>query len=171
MLIAVCFCFYIFTYFHLTINVRNMWFISIILSYGQLFDVNVMIKQMFGFENYIRDVNIRTDRIIISKMRISNHRLAIETGRFSKTPRNERLCLFCKANNNFSEIEDEQHVLLRCSRYIEIRRDLFDRIRKCCPRIDLLNDENKLMYLLNSSGSTIKDVARFFHSAYKARSA
>ena len=58
-------------------------------------------------------------------------------------------------------------MLLRCSRYTEIRRDLFDRVRKCCPRIDLLNDENKFMYLLNSSGSTIKDVARFFHSAYE----
>ena len=134
-------------------------------------DTYCLLKQRFGFENYIRDVNIRSHRIILSKMRISNHRLAIETGRFSKTPRNERLCLFCKANNNFSEIEDEQHVLLRCSRYTEIRKDLFDRVRKCCPRIDLLNDENKFMYLLNSSGSTIKDVARFFHSAYKARSA
>ena len=134
-------------------------------------DTYCLLKQRFGFENYIRDVNIRTHRIILSTMRISNHRLAIETGRFSKTPRNERLCLFCKANNNFSEIEDEQHVLLRCSRYTEIRKDLFDRVRKCCPTIDLLNDENKFMYLLNSSGSTIKDVARFFHSAYKARSA
>ena len=134
-------------------------------------DTHCLLKQRFGFEYYIRDVNIRIHRIILSKMRISNHRLAIETGRFSKTPQNERLCLFCKANNNFSEIEDEQHVLLRCSRYTEIRRDLFDRVRKCCPRIDLLNDENKFMYLLNSSGSTIKDVARFFHSSYKARSA
>ena len=71
----------------------------------------------------------------------------------------------------FIEIEDEQHLLLRCSRYTEIRRDLFDRVRKCCPMIDLLNDENKFMYLLNSNGSTIKYVARFFHSAYKARSA
>ena len=26
----------------------------------------------------------------------------------------------------------------------------------------MLNDKNKFMYLLNSSGSTIKDVARFF---------
>ena len=92
-------------------------------------DTYCLLKQRFGFENYIRDVNIRTHRIILSKMRISNHRLAIETGRFSKTPRNDRLCLFCKANNNFSEVEDEQHVLLRCSRYTEIRRDLFDRVR------------------------------------------
>ena len=53
-------------------------------------------------------------------------------------------------------------LLLRCSMYTEIRRDLLGHVRKCCPRIDLLNAENKFMYLLNSSGSAIKDVARFF---------
>ena len=56
----------------------------------------------------------------ISKIRINNYRLAIEMGRFSKTPRNERICLHCKADN-VSEIDDEQHLLLRCSRFSEIR--------------------------------------------------
>ena len=32
--------------------------------------------------------------------------------------------------------------------------------------MDTLNDENKFIYLLNSSGSTIKEVAKFLHSAY-----
>ena len=111
----------------------------------------------------------KSDRLIMALKR--NETLFYFQFHVKCTPRNERLCLFCKANTNFSEIEDEQHVLLRCSRYTEIRRDLFDRVRKCCPRIDLLNDENKFMYMLNSSGSTIKDVARLFHLAYKARSA
>ena len=101
---------------------------------------------------------------------MSVHRLAIETDRFSKTPRNERICLHCKTDN-VSEIDDEQHLLLRCSRFSEIRIALFDHVRKSCPRIDTLNDENKFIYLLNSSGSTIKEVAKFLHSAYTARSA
>ena len=128
-----------------------------------------LLKQNFGLENYISDVNIREHRIALSKMRISNHRLAIETGRFSKTPRNERLCIFCKANNIY-EIEDEQHVLLRCSKFNDLRNDLFDNVRNTCPRIDSLNDENKFLYLLNSSGSTIKNVARFVHSAFTTNS-
>ena len=111
----------------------------------------------------------RAHRIILSKIRISNHRLAIETGRFSKTPRNERICLHCKTDK-VSEIDDEQHLLLRSSRFIEIRIALFDHVRKSY-RIYTLNDENKFIYLLNSSGSTIKEVANFLHSAYKARSA
>ena len=48
--------------------------------------------------------------------------------------------------------------------------DLFDNVRKTCPRIDSLNDENKFLYLLNSSGSTIKNVAIFVHSAFTANS-
>ena len=74
-------------------------------------------------------------------MRISNHKLAIEMGLFSKLPRNERICLFCKANN-ITAIEDEQHVLLQCSRFTEIR-DLFDNVRKSRPRIDSLSDKIK----------------------------
>ena len=54
--------------------------------------------------------------MILSRIRISNRRLAIETGRFSKTPRNEKICLHCKADS-VSEIDDEQHLLLRCSRF------------------------------------------------------
>ena len=85
--------------------------------------------------------------------------------------RNERLRLFCKANNiHVYEIEDEQHVLLRCSKCNDLRNDLFNNVRNTCPKIDLMNDENtyKFLYLLNFSGSTIKHVARFVHSAFRA---
>ena len=133
-------------------------------------DTYSLLKQRFRLENYISDVKKGAHRIILSKIRISNHRLAIETGRFSKTSRNERICLHCKTDN-VSEIDDEQHLLLRCSRFSEIRIALFDHVRKSCSRIDTLYDENKFIYLLNSSGSTIKEVAKFLHSAFKARSA
>ena len=95
-----------------------------------------LLKQRFGYENNISDVEKRAHRIIIPKIRISNHRLAIETVMFSKTPRNERICLCCKADN-FSKIDDEQHLLLRFS---EIRIALFDYVWKSCSRIDTLND-------------------------------
>ena len=87
-------------------------------------DTDCLLKQRFGLENYISDVEKRAHRIILSKIRISNHRLAIETGRFSKTPRSERICLHCKADN-VSEIDDEQHLLLRCSRFSEFRKAIF----------------------------------------------
>ena len=50
----------------------------------------------------------------------------------------------------------------------KIRKALFDHVRKSCPRIDTLNGENKFIYLFNSSGLAIKEVAKFLHSAYKS---
>ena len=63
------------------------------------------IKQRFSKENYI------SDRIVSTKIRISNRRLGTETGRFYKILRNEILSRFCK-NETISDIEDEKHVLL-----------------------------------------------------------
>ena len=56
--------------------------------------------------------NIKT-RVAVTKMRISWHllRIPIESGRYKKIPRVERLCPLC----NRSEIGDEFHCLLKCS--------------------------------------------------------
>lgn len=134
-----------------------------IKSFSKL-DTYSSVKQNFGMENYISDVKTRPHRITLTKMRISNHRLAIETGRFSRIPRNDRVCGYCKANDIF-EIEDEKHVLLRCAAYSDIRSELFTSVRNHCPNFDVLDEQNKLFYLLNSSGSVIQDVARFYHAS------
>ena len=55
--------------------------------------------------------------------------------------------LYFKAEN-VSEIDDEQHMLLRCSKYSEIRIALFDHVRKSSPRNDTLNEEISLSTFL-----------------------
>ena len=47
------------------------------------------------------------------KLRISNHKLMIETGRYDQTPHNDRFCLVC----NSGIIEEEFHFLLHCPKY------------------------------------------------------
>ena len=56
-------------------------------------------------------------RVIISRWRLSNHRLNIETSRYTNpiTVRNDRVCTLCKV------VEDEQHVIFECPRYTNIR--------------------------------------------------
>ena len=56
-------------------------------------------------------------RVIISRWRLSNHRLNIEIGRYTKpkTPRQDRVCNLCNV------LEDEQHVIYKCPRYRELR--------------------------------------------------
>ena len=47
-------------------------------------------------------------RLAFTRMRTSSHRLKIETGRWSRIDRNERLCKCGQA------IGDEEHVLTQC---------------------------------------------------------
>ena len=60
-------------------------------------------------EDYLHQVTNTRHRIALTKLRLSNHKLAIETGRYSrpfKKPE-ERICPICKI-----EMEDEYHFLI-----------------------------------------------------------
>ena len=58
---------------------------------------------------YNTDGILEHHRINFSRFRLSSHRLKIETGRWSRIPRENRTC---KCNN--TNIEDEEHVALLC---------------------------------------------------------
>ena len=60
---------------------------------------------------------VESKRIVISRWRLSNHNLLIETGRYTrpKTPRENRLCVVC------NELEDEHHAIFVCNLYNAIR--------------------------------------------------
>ena len=57
-------------------------------------------------------------RTIITRWRLSCHKLRIEIGRYTrpKTPRHERKCKICNI------VEDEQHALFYCSVHVFIRQ-------------------------------------------------
>jgi len=72
----------------------------------------------FGFQFYLKNVNISKFRQSLSKLRMSSDRLQEEAGRLSKpnpTPHNERKCLAC------NKLENEFYFLLECKLYTEIR--------------------------------------------------
>ena len=54
------------------------------------------------------------DRIAASRLRLSSHSLAIETGRWSRVPRERRLC-------SCGEVQTEEHVVCHCPRTIHVR--------------------------------------------------
>ena len=76
-------------------------------------------------------------RKALVKLRISSHKLRIETGRYDKIPREERLCNLCNSN----KIEDETHFLLDCPRYSSIRDMFFSKIESKIPFLRLLSHE------------------------------
>lgn len=55
----------------------------------------------------------------ISKLRVGDHKLSVETGRHSKpkVPLAERLCILCDLNT----VEDEIHFLINCPAYKQFR--------------------------------------------------
>ena len=79
-------------------------------SVGNKLSLYNELKNEVRFESYLDLIkNVKT-RVAVTKMRISCHLLPIESGRYKKIPRVERLCPLC----NSSQIGDAFHYLLKC---------------------------------------------------------
>ena len=118
-------------------------------------------KKEFKTENYLKIKNFENRRAL-TKIRTSSHTLAIETGRWSKTERKNRLCEQCTENI----IEDEIHFLFDCKKYSNDRNITFKYI-KYQTGLDLHNQWNRIddlkslfendnIKVLNTLGNFIK---------------
>ena len=74
------------------------------------------IKKEFKLDKYLELPNFR-DRQVITKFKCSDHQLEIERGRYTGTPRPERLCKLCTHN----AVETEEHFLMDCPFYNQLR--------------------------------------------------
>jgi hypothetical protein len=125
-----------------------------------------MYKTVFGFEDYLSDIRITKHRRALSKLRISNHSLLIETGRYTIpiTHRDLRCCPMCQPTDI---VEDEIHFLLFCPTFSHIRDALI--WANIGDNIKALSPENQIIYLVNSGGNTIKHVANYIYQAFELR--
>ena len=67
-------------------------------------------KVHFGFANYLSVIGNFEHRRCLTKLRISAHRLHIETGRYQGIPLHQRLCEQCDSG----EVEDETRKIPHC---------------------------------------------------------
>ena len=67
-------------------------------------------------------------RVAFSRMRLSSHRLRIETGRWARIPRDQRLC-------GCGEVQDERHVPQHCPLVQHIRDTADLRYMPTYPRV------------------------------------
>ena len=67
---------------------------------------------------------LETHRRAYTRMRLGSHKLKIETGRWARIPREQRLCQ-CR-----EEIQTEEHVILKCSQTEHLRINLVE-INSC----------------------------------------
>ena len=78
-------------------------------------------------EDYLCQVTNVRHRITLTKLRLSNHKLAIETGRYVRPYKKpeERICPISK-----KDVEDEIHFLTLCPVFQEKRSTLFEYLNK-----------------------------------------
>lgn len=76
-------------------------------------------KQIFQVEPYVVSVMSRGRRSALAKFRCGVAPIRLETGRYEHLPVEQRLCPFCEV-----PVEDEQHVVLVCPVYNDLRMPL-----------------------------------------------
>ena len=123
-------------------------------------------KTQYKYESYLDNVTIVKHRINFTRLRISDHNLEIEKGRFRKPyvkPQN-RICPLCK-----KEMEDEIYFLLRCPRYENIRK-IFTQNIKSLGNVNSLESEKAVFKKLMSPTNEIAPkVAKFISECNKMR--
>ena len=120
-------------------------------------------KKQHGFETYLIQIKKFKFRRMLTKLRLSNHDLSIETGRHKKGEWREkemRICPLCHGH-----IENEVHFLFQCSTYNTLRDELFRSLTLPINFQYLLNDE-KLEFLMQNLET---DVAKFIHNCFELR--
>ena len=97
----------------------------------------------------------------MTRFRLSSHDLMIERGRYDDTARDERICKCC----NMSMIESENHFLLVCPLYADIRR----KCRKFKPYFCHWPNLNFDILMMSNSKHTILNVAKLMYQAQELR--
>lgn len=129
---------------------------------GKALTYKHIVMDVFCPEKYLEVVNIQTHRYALSRLRMSSHRLAIETGRWHRPPlpNIQRHCNIC------NELEDEYHFTLQCVRYAELRQlfiPKFYRTRPSMEKFTLLMQDKRVWVL--------KKLANYVYKAFKKRNA
>ena len=136
------------------------------LQHSQKLSFYYTIKETFGPSAYLDLTRKNASRKALVKLRISSHKLLIETGRYDNIPRNERMCNVC----NRKTIEDEIHFLLDCPSYSSLRDMFFSKIEPSLPFTRLLVKETLLLHIMNSTDYFINtQLISFVSSCFQLR--
>ena len=125
----------------------------------------VFFSQLFGsfqFNDYLNLLRIPKYKYSLIKLRLSSHRLAVETGRWNKPhpiPLDERKCHFC------TSLEDEYHFLFEYKLHDGLRKTYIPRYYWSRPNIP------KITEVFNSNNKKLStNLGIYIYKALKARS-
>jgi len=121
------------------------------------------IRGVYRMQPYLSKIKENGYRIAATKCRISSHNMPVETGRYTKTEVNQRLCQMC----NLSEVGDEKHYLVRCtqSAITEERGEMLTLVHRISPQFSQLSENTRMVYLMSFIDENImRPVAKFLNS-------
>ena len=119
----------------------------------------VQIKQCFGTEPYVKSFLTRNQRSLCAQLRTGILPLAIEVGRFSAVPEENRICNVC----DLKDVENEFHFMFYCTLHDDLRVLLFDAMQRAKLELFWEDDGQKLEWLFNFE---IFKTAHFISSAW-----
>ena len=88
----------------------------------------------------------KSHRSALAKFRCGVAPIRLETGRYEGLPEGERTCFNCN-----DVVESESHVLIECSLYDDLRRELLMRARNLVNSFDSLHVIDKLIVILDNN--------------------
>ncbi len=126
-------------------------------------------KNRINLEAYLSLITNRTERRIMTKLRLSDHCLAIEKGRQYKPPmeRDKRFCSTCK-----NKIEDETHFILECEAFKAARETFLNYTKESYPNFESIpTSEQKLVFLqTNENCHFLEAFTKYLNTIYIQKS-
>ena len=123
-------------------------------------------KHNFSLENYLLHEILLIAKF--TRLRTSSHKLAVETGRFNKTPVENRVCAFCYVGS----VEDEFHLMMSCSVYENFRSTLKEYLSSFSDILSISDEQlfPILMSCNNGDYEFTKVVCKFVNASFEKRS-
>ena len=126
-------------------------------------------KSAFKYESYL-NVGDQKSRKNLTLIRVSAHRLNIETQRFNGrnvyVPEEQRTCMCCETGKK----EDELHLIIKCPTFSDLRESMFSKIAQDNHHFHHYLETQKFMWLLsNEDFRVIKLTAWFINNALERR--
>ena len=139
-------------------------------SHGNKLRTYKLFKSNPGEEKYLSILKNKRERSLLTKFRISAHKLNIEILRYlprgKRIPPEQRLCKLCTLDNT----EDEKHFLIECPFYKQDRDKMFNNIIQESANFRNLSANDKFIWcLLNEDENVIKEIASFLKVAFSLR--
>ena len=102
------------------------------------------LKSEYCEEKYVSIIMPKFHRSSYAKFRMGVAPFRLETGRYVHLTENRRVCFNCP-----NEVESEEHVIMDCPAYSDLRSILFTKIAQHIPEFDTKTKQEKFICVLS----------------------